>query len=141
MCFDQYEAKHLIVMKMITYNPSYRRGVHQRPSFTSFQNQTPSINVIRKENGFQIEMAVPGLSREDLTIDIQDRQLKISAKEKINDQKPKFVRQEFNYGTFEKSFHLSDKTDISGITATCENGILKLWVPDRATETRNITIQ
>lgn len=96
----------------------------------------PSVNVKETETHYEIEMAVPGLKKEDFKINIDRNILTISSEsQKENeerDEKKNYTRREFNYQSFTRSFTMpSDIVDVEHIEAKYDNGILKLAVPKR----------
>ena len=98
-----------------------------------FSANLPAANVKETETQFEIELAVPGFSKADLKIDIEDEVLRISAekKEERNEEKENFTRREFNYNSFERSFSLPQSVDQNGIRAEYKEGLLLLIVPKR----------
>lgn len=115
--------------------PVYARE-YKRPTA-----QFPATNILRNENGFVIEMAVPGLTREQLTIQIDNEQLVISATANSDAPKPSFVRQEFDYTNFKRVFRLHKNANVEAMTATVNNGVLTITVPDKEPAVRKIDIQ
>ncbi len=103
---------------------------------SDFVNSQPSVNVIETGKDFRLELAAPGLEKEDFQLNIEEDQLKISV-EKKKEEAPKsenFTRREFAYTSFERSFNLSDKVDKNRISATYENGILNISLPKKEVE-------
>ena len=74
---------------------------------------SPAVNVIEDETHFSIEMAAPGLSQEDFKIDLENDLLTISTKqsEKKEEVERQYLRKEFNYSAFKRSFQLPDTID------------------------------
>ncbi|MEO5905184.1 MAG: Hsp20/alpha crystallin family protein [Saprospiraceae bacterium] len=95
------------------------------------ENDVPAINVKEEENNFLFEVAAPGMKKEDFKVDLDNGVLMISAKsedtkeEKEND----YVRQEFSYRNFQRSFWLPESVDADKINAQYEQGVLKLSIP------------
>lgn len=92
----------------------------------------PSVNIREEANLFCIEVAAPGLNKEDFRLEIENGYLKISAeKERKEEQheEGKFMRREFNFTRFERSFRLPDTIDAEAISARYENGILLVDLP------------
>ena len=112
------------------------------PSYTnrSQVNNLPATNIERQEGSYVIKMAVPGLGKNDIKIEIQDDQLTISAVEVKNENNPNYVRREFDYTNFKRSFRLHPNANAEAMTASFEQGILTIVVPDRQPETRKIEI-
>lgn len=95
-----------------------------------FSHNRPSVNIFESDDSFGIELAAPGLSKEDFKIKVEKDQLIISASKEgstnNSDSKTKYRRREFNFQSFRRSFHLSDQIDTDKINAQYENGILRL---------------
>jgi len=97
-------------------------------------SSVPSVNVIETGENFKIEVAVPGLKKEDFTIELDNKLLKISSERKDeNEQKngEKILRREFSYCSFKRVFSLPDTVEASKIEAKHENGILTVMIPKR----------
>ncbi len=93
----------------------------------------PAVNVIEDEKAFRIEVAVPGLTRKDFHLELEDDVLTISTekKEGKNEQKTQYLRREFNYQSFKRSFQLPETVDQDSIQASHESGILTVNLPKR----------
>ncbi|MBS1909422.1 MAG: Hsp20/alpha crystallin family protein, partial [Bacteroidetes bacterium] len=95
---------------------------------------------------YHLDVKAPGFDKADFNINLDGNLLSISV-EKKEDQKvenPKFVRREFSFKSFKRSFTLDEKIDAEKIDAKYENGILKLELPKKAVakpDTRQISIQ
>ena len=112
------------------------------PAYTT-RNQvdnTPAANIERLEGSYVIRMAVPGLSKDDIRVEINDDQLVISAGEVKNESNPNYVRREFDYTNFKRSFRLHKNANAEAMTASFDQGILTIVVPDRQPEVRKIEI-
>ena len=93
---------------------------------------TPSVNVAENDAAFRLEVAAPGLAKEDFKVNIEDNTLTISAENKVEKETKegeKFLRREFGYSTFKRSFTLPETVDIANIKATYEHGVLHLVLP------------
>lgn len=101
----------------------------------------PSTNVVRMENGYQVQLAVPGVPKNQIQIQVVEDQLVISATNPNQEKEMQFVRQEFDYNGFKRSFTLHKNADTENMKATFENGILTIMIPDKEPETRKIEIQ
>jgi HSP20 family protein len=91
----------------------------------------PSVNVKEDNDFFALELAVPGMVKEDIKIDIDHKELKISANKEINNEKNGYLRREFQYGNFEKTFELPESVNSDNITAHMDNGILIVNLPKK----------
>ena len=96
-------------------------------------NRTPAVNIAETENDFQIELATPGLKKEDFKINLDKNVLSVSAEKKTeeNTETKKFSKREYSYNSFVRSFTLPDSADHSKIEADYTDGILKLTVAKR----------
>jgi HSP20 family protein len=91
----------------------------------------PKVDVIENTDSFEIHFAVPGLSKEDFKIELNDNLLTVSGERKFSDEKKdkNYHSIETQYGSFSRSFSLPDNTDAGKINAKYNNGILELTVP------------
>jgi len=101
----------------------------------------PAVNIAENKDGFRIEVAAPGLNKEDFHINIEKRVLSISSEKEIksevkDENDEKYYRKEFGYSSFTRSFSLPEYADTEQIKATHENGILNVFIPkqDKAKE-------
>ncbi|PWK28617.1 HSP20 family protein [Arcicella aurantiaca] len=96
-------------------------------------NNIPAVNVKESENGFQIEVAAPGLKKEDFKLSLHENRLTISAKQEENSEEKteKYTRQEFNYTSFQRTFTLPKNVDGDKIEATYADGILHVGLPKK----------
>ena len=96
----------------------------------------PAINIKEEDNQYSIELAAPGLNKEDFQIELENDLLKISAEikeEQKEDKAEHYTRREFRYTSFSRSFTLpKDKVDADQISANYANGILQIAVPKKA---------
>jgi HSP20 family protein len=106
------------------FDNSLNRGVLE----TSF---TPRTDVVEFEKEFEIQLAVPGMRKEDFKIDLQDNYLTVSGERKAEDQKKNghFYTRETHFGSFNRSFYLPETVNAAGITASYHNGILEIRLP------------
>jgi len=95
---------------------------------SDFINNQASANIIETPKAFRIEVAAPGLQKEDFKLHLENNHLKISVEKQKEetDKKQKFTRREFTYNSFERNFKLNDKVNTKEISATYEDGILKV---------------
>lgn len=89
-------------------------------------------DIIDKGNAFLLQAELPGFSKEDIKINIENKMLTIQAEHISNteEKKENFVRRERKYGSFSRSFDIS-AIDMDQIKASYENGILSLELPKK----------
>ncbi|HEY1009912.1 MAG: Hsp20/alpha crystallin family protein [Daejeonella sp.] len=94
--------------------------------------RVPAVNIGETESEFRIELAVPGLKKDDFKINVEKDQLSISADKKQEDQDNadtrKYNRREFNYNSFTRTFTLPESADQAKIQAEYTDGILFITV-------------
>ena len=99
---------------------------------------TPAINVIENEKDYKVEVAAPGMNKEDFNIHLNENQELVITVEKNtqNEQKEekKYLRREFSYTKFQQAFQLPDNVDKEKIGAKVENGVLEITLPTLAPE-------
>tara|TARA_Y100000389_G_C17325820_1_gene445500 strand:+ start:23 stop:445 length:423 start_codon:yes stop_codon:yes gene_type:complete len=94
-------------------------------------HSVPSVNSIENNDSFEIDLAVPGMKKDDFTIELNDKVLIISS-EKANTNENDNVRlNEFNYSSFQRSFRVPNTVDLDKIKAIYKNGILKIKLPKK----------
>lgn len=95
----------------------------------------PAVNVKETDGNYVVEVAAPGMKKEDFEIELDKNLLSISAEvqeeNETEDKKEKFTRREFGYSAFKRSFTLPDTVDTAKIGANYENGVLKIELPKR----------
>ncbi len=95
---------------------------------------TPAVNIFENNEKFEIEVAAPGLEKEDFKIDLKNDHLVVYSEKKDKKEekeKGKVVRSEFKYSSFQRSFALPKEVDIANIKATHKNGVLTIELPKK----------
>ncbi len=93
----------------------------------------PATNISESEAGFELELAIPGMNKEDFGIKIEKDVLTISSeKETTKNDERNYTRWEFVYGSFSRSYTLPKTIDQEKISAEYVNGILKIGLPKKA---------
>ena len=92
---------------------------------------TPKVDIAESEKAFEIQVAVPGLEKKDINIDLRDGLLTISGERKFvkKDKERNFHAVQTQYGTFKRSFQLPDSIEEGKIEASYESGILSVVIP------------
>ena len=102
---------------------------------SSTNTTIPAVNIRETNDNFVVEMAAPGMTKEDFKVELDGDLLTISS-EKKSEQETKederFTRKEFSYQSFTRSFQLSKAVvDADNIEARYENGVLHLVIPKK----------
>ncbi|WP_430810092.1 MULTISPECIES: Hsp20/alpha crystallin family protein [unclassified Carboxylicivirga] len=106
-----------------------------RTNYSSTDTTLPAVNVTENDNEFLIDVAAPGLKKEDFKVDYDNGRLTISSEkknEKEEKEGEKVTRREFSYQSFQRSFTVSESViDADKIGANYDNGILHITLPKR----------
>lgn len=100
----------------------------------------PSINVMEDEKSYRIEVAAPGLTKDDfkLHIDENDNLVINMEKQTKNEEKEKggkkYIRREFSYAQFQQTLALPENVDREHIAAEVKDGVLNIELPKKAEE-------
>jgi len=108
------------------FGPSFEK------SFFDGGIKFPPANIIENSHEYRIDLQVPGLKKDVLKVSVEKRILIISC-DKKDEKKPDeiFKERAFSHSYFSRSFFLPDNIDEDKISATCENGILKIILPKK----------
>ncbi|MBO4498887.1 MAG: Hsp20/alpha crystallin family protein [Bacteroidaceae bacterium] len=107
------------------------------PAFTpAKQFASPAVNVIENEKDFEIEVAAPGMNKEDLNVQVSNEGELLITLEKKSDKEDKkdkknYLRREFSYSAYRQAFTLPDDIESDKITAQMTNGILHITLPKK----------
>jgi HSP20 family protein len=95
----------------------------------------PAVNIKETADTFEVEMAAPGMMKEDFKVELDGNTLTISSEmqnEKEVKEGERFTRREFSYQSFQRTFTLPrNVVDVEQINARYENGVLHLLIPKR----------
>ncbi len=118
------------------FDDAFGRSMPSHPVKRSF---APLVNIRESESTFTVEMAVPGMTKSDIRLEVKDDILVISGEHKTeqNVDNEKYTRREFSYASFNRSFALPETIDSDAISATYENGILKVSIPKKQEVVKN----
>lgn len=93
----------------------------------------PAVNIMETAEAYALEIAVPGMKKSDFTIDIDNKVLAIasSTKDTREERNANYTRREFGYSSFKRTFTLPDTVEEENVSASYEDGILKVYLPKR----------
>ena len=100
-------------------------------NFLNRSHSVPSVNSLENNDSFEIDLAVPGMKKEDFTIELNDKVLVISSETSNTIENDKMRLNEFNFSSFQRTFRIPDSVDHDKIKANYKNGILKIKLPKR----------
>ncbi|NHZ85349.1 MAG: Hsp20 family protein, partial [Planctomycetia bacterium] len=98
---------------------------------TGLTDWTPAIDITEDNDAFVVTADLPGLTKKDISINIKENMLTISGERKIEkkDENKNYRRTERLYGSFKRSFQLTDQVIADKITASFKDGVLTVTVP------------
>ena len=94
----------------------------------------PAINVLENEKEYKVELAAPGMTKEDFDVHIDEENNLVISMEKKNEKKEdekngRYLRREFSYSKFQQTMILPEDVDKEKISATVNNGVLDIELP------------
>ena len=104
-------------------------------NFSDTNTTIPAVNIKETAGNYEVEVAAPGMSKEDFKVELDGNSLTISSQssnEKEERDDERYSRKEFSYQSFQRTFTLQkDVVDIDKIQAKYENGLLHLLIPKK----------
>lgn len=111
-------------MTLVNLAPAHSRRRQYRTPGRRTSN--PIVNICENDNAFLIQLAIPGIPKDQVKVDVKENQLIIDFEgtDTPSDESIKYLRKEYDYSGFKKEFNLSKEIDQSKIEAALENGVL-----------------
>ena len=107
----------------------------QNTNFAGNNSTLPAVNIRENENAFLIDVAAPGMTKEDFKLDYDNGRLTISSERRNETEEKKgerITRREFSYQSFQRSFTVSENVvEADKIKASYNNGILNITLPKK----------
>ncbi|WP_019987140.1 Hsp20/alpha crystallin family protein [Rudanella lutea] len=133
---------------LVRYNtlPTLFDSFFGRPAIVRYQKPAtavPAVNVKETETTYQLQLAAPGLRKDQFTVSVEQNKLTLAFKhEAQTDEKTEtYTRQEFGYSAFERSFRLPKNVDTEAIQASYTDGILNVTLPKVAPKVEEPTVK
>ncbi len=102
---------------------------------SSTNTTLPAVNIKETAEGYEVEMAAPGMTKDDFKVELDGNTLTISSEKQDQQEESensRFVRREFSYQSFQRTFQLhKEVVDMDKIQAKYENGVLRLLIPKK----------
>lgn len=138
-----YPATKSITNRLL--NDVWFHGLHDFMGRDSVST-APAANIIESKDAFLLELAAPGFEKEHFSLQVEKNLLTIAAQRTSNPESPteqKFLRKEFLYENFKRSFNLPQTVNKEDIAAAYINGILNVIIPKKEEvkpEVKNIEV-
>ncbi len=104
-------------------------------AFSKTNTTIPAVNVKEDDDKFTVEVAAPGMAKDDFNIELNNNVLRIASEKRHEhteeDKDERYTRREFSYQSFTRSFTLPETADADQIAARYEDGVLFLDIPKR----------
>lgn len=122
------------VRRNANWLPSIFNDIFDNNWMESMNTTSPAINVIENENGYELELAAPGLTKDDFNVHLNDDGNLVIEMEKKSDGKSEkkhghYLRREFSYTKFQQTMVLPEDIDREKISAHVEHGVLNVDIP------------
>ena len=111
------------------FNDFFDNSWMERPTYTA-----PAINVLENEKEYEVELAAPGLTKEDFKVHVDEQnnlhiEMEKKAENKEGKKHGRYLRREFSYEKFQQTLLLPDDVDAEKIEAKVEHGVLNVLLP------------
>lgn len=103
------------------------------------QFASPAVNVIENEKDYALELAAPGMTKDDFSVRLEnDNELVISLQKKDakKEEKKNYLRREFSYASYQQNFVIPDEVNLEGIAASMNDGVLTITLPKKEVVTK-----
>jgi len=113
------------------FDDIFTRDFFESPIAPIIRKQVPSVNIKENEKSFTLELAAPGMKKEDFNVHIEEDVLVLSAihEEENENNEKEYTYREFRHSSFERRFTMPKSVNKEAISAQYEDGILKVELP------------
>jgi HSP20 family protein len=127
-----------------SFRPFYVPNIFDDDFFPVNSDRTssmPAVNIREDEKSYVLDLAIPGMDKKNLKIDINEDVLTISSetKSEAEDSRDGYKRKEFSYSSFCRSFYIPENVEREKIEANYKDGILSVALPKQTEEKNKIT--
>jgi HSP20 family protein len=127
-----------------SFRPFYMPDIFDDDFFPVLSNRnssTPAVNVREEDKNYILDLAIPGVDKKDLKIEINEDVLTISSemKNESEENRDGYSRKEFSYSSFSRSFNIPENVNREKIEASYKDGILSVALPKQKEEKNKIT--
>lgn len=127
-----------------SFRPFYMPNLFDDDFFSGLTGRTssmPAVNIREDEKNYFLDLAIPGIDKKDLKIDINEDVLTISSEMKSENEENRegYKRKEFSYSSFCRSFYIPDNANKEKIEANYKDGVLNVTLPKQEEEKTKMT--
>ena len=112
--------------------PEVFNGFFNEPNMPKANTTAPAINVKESESKYTVEVAAPGMRKEDFEVNLNDNgdlHIKMENKHQVDEGEHVYLRREFSYAKFEQTLILPEDVDKEKISASVADGVLTIGLP------------
>lgn len=136
----------LPVISTRTFRPFFMSNLFDDdlyPVWSGNSTSTPAVNIREDEKRYSLELAIPGMDRKDVKIDINEDVLTVSSEKKTetDENQNGYRRKEFSYSSFCRNFYIPENVNREKIEARYKDGILTVELPKHEEEKNRLTRQ
>jgi HSP20 family protein len=115
------------------FDDTVLRDIFGWDSWSNQGSTLPKVNILETNEAFRVEMAAPGMKKEDFHVELDNDTLTIQSEisTENTDENASFTRREFSYQSFKRSFYLPNTVEAEKIKAKYNDGILSLEIPKK----------
>lgn len=126
-----------------TYNDLFETFFKEPFIAGNRENFLPTVDIAEDDQNYYLHIALAGIKKEDVRIEIEDGKLIVSGERKLqkNENGKRYHKIETHYGTFTRSFYLPDNVNVQNIEATFTDGILDIKIPKTEAKVNKTSIE
>jgi HSP20 family protein len=127
-----------------SFRPFYMPNFFDDDFFSVRSNRSssmPAVNIREDDKNYVLDLAIPGIDKKDLNIDMNEDVLTISSEKKNESEESRdgYKRKEFSYSAFCRSFYIPENVNREKIEANYKDGVLSVTLPKQDEEKSKIT--
>jgi len=127
-----------------SFRPFYMPNIFDEDFFSGLSNRSgsmPAVNIKEDEKQYSLELAIPGINKNDLKIDMKEDVITISSemKKESEENNDGYKRKEFSYSAFSRSFYVPENVNKEKIEASYKDGVLSVTLPKEDEEKSKIS--
>lgn len=137
--FNPYKELKELESRLFNYYPTER----DESGISAFK---PTVSTREGEFAYHVEIDLPGVKKEDISIDVKENQIVISGERNFKEERHEkdYYKIESSYGKFQRSFALPENVDVENIEASSTDGVLEVTLPKlkiEKTEVKKIQVK
>ena len=120
-----------VASPVYTFSDLMNEFFDQKEYYPGNIGTVPRTNIIEEKEAFIFEIAIPGINKTDIKMQVEKDLLSIAHTSEKKENEISYTSKEFDYGNFERTFRLPETIDIQKIKARYDEGILRIEIPKK----------